>query len=202
MHCAKSLIRLTSTSPRRWKSPSGCVPGGRISPTSHIPSSTRPRTHDCPRGSSWPTMDCEFLCEKMTYDEIRMTGRRGRKVEKVKGGAPFRPLRLFDPFDSSFGFHSGFVIHHCAAMDHSSAMLAFVKLAGVSQARQQLGPRDKFLVLAGVAASRAGHAAVAQRCRELLLAHNPSHLLKRYGTIEQALEAEEFTTYLRQTARF
>ncbi len=86
--------------------------------------------------------------------------------------------------------------------DHDAAMLAFVKLAGVSQSREQLGPRDKFLVLAGVAASRAGHAAVAQRCRELLLAHNPSHLLKRYGTIEQALGKEEFETYLRQTARF
>ena len=35
--------------------------------------------------------------------------------------------------------------------DHDSAMLAFVKLAGVSQSREQLGPRDKFLVLAGVA---------------------------------------------------
>jgi hypothetical protein len=86
--------------------------------------------------------------------------------------------------------------------DHDAAMLAFVKLAGVSQSREQLGPRDKFLVLAGVAASRGGHTSVAQRCRELLLAHNPSHLLKRFSTIEQALEDEEFATYLRQTARF
>src|SRR6478736_4636641 len=86
--------------------------------------------------------------------------------------------------------------------DHDAAMLAFVKLAGVSQSREQLGPRDKFLILASVAASRGGHAAVAERCRELLLAHNPSHLLKRYATIEQALEDDEFKTYLRQTARF
>jgi hypothetical protein len=86
--------------------------------------------------------------------------------------------------------------------DHDAAMLAFVKLAGVSQSREQLGPRDKFLVLAGVAACRANHAAVAQRCRELLLAHNPSHLLKRYETIEAALEADEFQTYFRQVSRF
>jgi hypothetical protein len=86
--------------------------------------------------------------------------------------------------------------------DHDAAMLAFVKLAGVSQSREQLGPRDKFLVLAGVAASRADHPAVAQRCRELLLAHNPSHLLKRYETIELALEADEFQTYFRQVSRF
>jgi hypothetical protein len=86
--------------------------------------------------------------------------------------------------------------------DHDAAMLAFVKLAGVSQSREQLGPRDKFLVLAGVAASRADHPAVAQRCRELLLAHNPSHLLKRYETIEQALQDAEFQTYFRQVSRF
>jgi hypothetical protein len=86
--------------------------------------------------------------------------------------------------------------------DHDAAMLAFVKLAGVSQSREQLGPRDKFLVLAGAAASRGAHPAVARRCRELLLAHNPVHLLKRYDTFEQALEDEEFLTYFRQVARF
>jgi hypothetical protein len=86
--------------------------------------------------------------------------------------------------------------------DHDAAMLAFVKLAGVSQSREQLGPRDKFLVLGGVAASRGNHPAVARRCRELLLAHNPAHLLKRYETLEGALEDEEFQVFLRQLARF
>lgn len=86
--------------------------------------------------------------------------------------------------------------------DHDSAMLAFVKLAGVSQSREQLGPRDKFLVLAGVAASRGNYPAVARRCRELLLSHNPAHLLKRYETVEEALEDDEFLAYLRQLSRF
>src|SRR5262245_13487230 len=86
--------------------------------------------------------------------------------------------------------------------DHDAAMLAFVKLAGVSQSREQLGPRDKFLVLAGVAAARGIHPAVAHRCRELLLAHNPAHLLKRYETLEAALQDEEFLVFLRQHARF
>jgi hypothetical protein len=86
--------------------------------------------------------------------------------------------------------------------DHDAAMLAFVKLAGVSQSREQLGPRDKFLVLAGVAASRGSYPAVARRCRELLLAHNPAHLLKRYETLELALDDEEFQVFLRQLTRF
>ncbi len=86
--------------------------------------------------------------------------------------------------------------------DHAAAMLAFVKLAGVSQTRQQLGPRDKFLMLAGIAATRANCPAVAQRCRELVLAHNPSHLVKRYDTFESALEDPEFQAYLKQLSRF
>ncbi len=86
--------------------------------------------------------------------------------------------------------------------DHDAAMLTFVKLAGVSQSREQLGPRDKFLVLAGVAASRADHPAVAERCRELVLANNPAHLFKRYDTIEQALADTEFQQYFRQVSRF
>ena len=86
--------------------------------------------------------------------------------------------------------------------DHDAAMLTFVKLAGVSQSREQLGPRDKFLVLAGAAASRANYPAVAHRCRELVLANNPAHLFKRYETVEQALADGEFQAYLKQVSRF
>ena len=86
--------------------------------------------------------------------------------------------------------------------DHDSAMLAFAKLAGVSQSRQQLGPRDKFLVLAGAAACRGNWPAVARRCRELVLAHNPAHLLKRYPTLDEALADAEFQTFFRQLEKF
>jgi hypothetical protein len=86
--------------------------------------------------------------------------------------------------------------------DHDAAMLAFAKLAGISQDRSQLGPRDKFLVLAASAACRAGWYSVAERCRELVLAHNPGHLVRGYPTFAEAYEAEEFQTYLRQAERF
>ncbi|MGQ0634914.1 MAG: hypothetical protein ACT4QC_09910 [Planctomycetaceae bacterium] len=86
--------------------------------------------------------------------------------------------------------------------DHDAAMLAYAKLAGLSQDRRQLGPRDKFLVLAGAAACRGGWPAVADRCRELVLAHNPAHLLKRYETFGAACEDEDFLTYLKQVERF
>src|SRR5262245_45285348 len=86
--------------------------------------------------------------------------------------------------------------------DHNAAMLAFCKLAGISQSRRQLGPRDKFLILAGVAAARSGWPAVAERCRELVLAHNPAHLLRRHPTFAGALRDDDFQPYLKRLARF
>jgi len=86
--------------------------------------------------------------------------------------------------------------------DHDAAMLAFVKLAGLSQDRQQLGPRDKFLVLAASAACRGGWTQVAERCRDLVLAHNAVHLLHKFPSFVESQEAEEFQTYLKQVERF
>jgi len=86
--------------------------------------------------------------------------------------------------------------------DHERAMLTFAKLAGLSQTRQQLGPRDKFLVLAAVAACHGRHPQIATHCRELVLAHNPAHLLKRFESIDSALAEDEFQAFLKQLARF
>lgn len=85
---------------------------------------------------------------------------------------------------------------------HDAAMLAFVKLSGISQDRNQLGPRDKFLVLAAAAALRAGWLPVAERCRELVLAHNGVHMLRHYSSFVDAYKADDFQTYLKQVERF
>lgn len=87
-------------------------------------------------------------------------------------------------------------------MNHEAAMLAFVKLAGLSQSKQQLGPRDKFLVLAAAEATEAGCDDVAEQCRLLVLEHNPGHMLKRHESVALALANEEFQTYLKQARRF
>jgi hypothetical protein len=87
-------------------------------------------------------------------------------------------------------------------MNHEAAMVAFVKLAGLAQTRKQLIPRDKLLLLAGVAACRSGYPSVAGRCRELVLAHNPAHLVKRYVSLCDALRDEAFDSYYRQLSRF
>jgi len=81
-------------------------------------------------------------------------------------------------------------------------MLPFVQLAEVSHRKRQLRPRDKLLVLAAAEACREGWPEVAERCRELVLAHNPRHLIGRFDTVADALRNEEFQFYLRQLARF
>lgn len=86
--------------------------------------------------------------------------------------------------------------------DHERAMLAYAKLAEISHAKQQDQGRDKLLVLAGAAACRAGWPDVAARCRELIVASNPSHLLARFATFAEALRDDDFTTYLKARQRF
>jgi hypothetical protein len=86
--------------------------------------------------------------------------------------------------------------------DHERAMLAFVRLAALSQEKQQLGGRDKFLLLTAAEALRAGWPEVAERCREMVLANNRVHLVHRYATMADAMRDEEFQTFLKQLERF
>jgi len=86
-------------------------------------------------------------------------------------------------------------------MNHESAMLAYVKLAAVSERKHQLIGRDKLLVLATGAAGRAGWIEVADRCRELVLEHNPAHLIGHFPTAADALRSTDFTALLNQLER-
>jgi hypothetical protein len=86
-------------------------------------------------------------------------------------------------------------------MNHESAMLAYVKLAAVSERKHQLIGRDRLLVLATAAAGRAGWIDVADRCRQLVLEHNPAHLIGRFSTAADALRSPDFTPLLNQLER-
>lgn len=81
-------------------------------------------------------------------------------------------------------------------------MLAFLKLAGVSQTRKQIDPRDKFLVLGGVSALKAGWPNVAERCRELILGHNPAHRLGHNPTFADAMRSDDFEQFLKPLGKF
>jgi hypothetical protein len=86
--------------------------------------------------------------------------------------------------------------------NHERAMLAYVRLADLSRERQQALGADKFLVLAGAAACRAGWLDVAERCRVLVIGDNPSHLLSRYPSFADAMRDANFQPYLKQQERF
>jgi hypothetical protein len=85
--------------------------------------------------------------------------------------------------------------------DHESAMLSYIRLAEMSQRRRQLLGRDKLLVLASAAACRAGWPEVAERCRQLVLEHNPAHLIGNFPSVADALRSEDFAPLLKQHER-
>jgi hypothetical protein len=81
-------------------------------------------------------------------------------------------------------------------------MVTFVKLAGIAQDRQQMPQRDKFLLLAGAAACETGLSEVADRCRDLVLQHNPQHLVGRYPSLGDALCDVDYAGFHTQLLRF
>lgn len=87
-------------------------------------------------------------------------------------------------------------------MDDEQAMLTYSKLAEISARKQQLKGRDRFLILAGIAATRSGWADVAARCRDLVVADSPRHVLARYATFADALRDSDFEAFSRQIRRF
>ncbi len=87
-------------------------------------------------------------------------------------------------------------------MQHEAATIAFAQLAEISQQKRQLTQRDKFLLLTGISACRVGWLDIAARCRELVLAHNPSHLIRRYDSLPDALRDEDFGPFQKQLDRF
>jgi hypothetical protein len=86
-------------------------------------------------------------------------------------------------------------------MNHERAMLAYVRLADVSQQKHQLIGRDKLLVLAAAAACRAGWIDVGERCRQLVIEHNPAHLIGTFPTAADALRSADFTPLVTQLER-
>lgn len=76
--------------------------------------------------------------------------------------------------------------------DHEIAMCGYVQLAVISDQKQQAQPRDRFLLLAGVEACRAGWLEVAERCRTLIVAANPRHQLHWHATMADALRDPDF----------
>lgn len=86
-------------------------------------------------------------------------------------------------------------------IDHELRMCAYLQLACLSHEKQQALPRDRFLLLAGTEACRAGWLEVAARCRELLLTSNPHHQAAKFDSLSAALRDEDFQKLITQHER-
>ena len=87
-------------------------------------------------------------------------------------------------------------------LDHETAMCAYVQLAVLSDEKQQTLVRDRFLLLAGAEACRAGWLEVAERCREKLVASNPAHQLNHHATMADALRDADFQQLVAKWERY
>jgi hypothetical protein len=76
--------------------------------------------------------------------------------------------------------------------DHEAAMQVYAQLAVISEQKKQNLVRDRFLLLAGVEACRAGWPEVAASCHRKLIASNPAHQANRHETFADALRDENF----------
>ncbi|MFQ5734387.1 MAG: hypothetical protein ACE5KM_20810 [Planctomycetaceae bacterium] len=85
--------------------------------------------------------------------------------------------------------------------DADREMLCYLQLAVCSAEKSQPLGRDRFLVLAGGAACRAGLPGLAGRCRELVLRDNPRHLLGQFESFPDALRAEDFAPLMKHLQR-
>ena len=79
--------------------------------------------------------------------------------------------------------------------------LVYLALAQRSHTRGPWPARDRLLLLAATAASRAGWSAEAHRCCGLVLRANPRHLIGKHPSIEAALEHSEYQPFDRQLQR-
>lgn len=76
--------------------------------------------------------------------------------------------------------------------DHETAMMVYVQLALISDERRQPQVRDRFLLLGGVEACRAGWLDVAARCHQRLVESHSIQQVSRYTTFADALRDPEF----------
>jgi len=89
-----------------------------------------------------------------------------------------------------------------AMKNHEAALWAYLRLAFVSHQKRQYIGRDKFLVLAGIAACNSGWPEIAEQCRLRVLENNPAHIIGKSDSFIAAMRDEEFQSFAKQFDRF
>jgi hypothetical protein len=80
-------------------------------------------------------------------------------------------------------------------------MCAYAQLAWLSHEKRQSLARDRFLVLAGVAACEAGWPDAAGECHQLLVHFAPQHQFVQFDSFPAALQTEDCRKLARSIAR-
>lgn len=86
--------------------------------------------------------------------------------------------------------------------DQELAMHVFAELAEASHDRNQSESRDRFLLLAAIAATRAGCLDIAAQCRQFVIDQNSRHLISRFESVADALRDSDFAGFERSLNRF
>jgi hypothetical protein len=79
----------------------------------------------------------------------------------------------------------------------TSDVSIYRELADLYQQQGQSQLRDRFLLLAALAAHESGNASEADRLRQRLLQHNPHHLIKPFSNFAEAMRSPDVQTYVR-----
>ncbi len=77
----------------------------------------------------------------------------------------------------------------------------YLRLAQAFKNKMEMLNRDRALVLAGVCAAILEMKGIAAFCRKLILQNNHGHMMKRWPTFTDALQAEDFHVFLKQIRR-
>ncbi len=80
-------------------------------------------------------------------------------------------------------------------------MILFLRLAQAFKNRLQMSDRDRALVLAGTYAAMMQLTPVAEFCRKLILQNNQGHMLRKWPAFADAIQEDDFITFLRQVRR-
>jgi hypothetical protein len=87
-------------------------------------------------------------------------------------------------------------------MSYAIDILAlYLHLAAASQRRRRPHVCDRLLTISASIAARVELPRIAAYCRKKILEHNPQHLIRRWDTVEEALEDSDFLHLLRSVYR-
>lgn len=86
-------------------------------------------------------------------------------------------------------------------IDAKRELILYLRLSQAFKERRKMQERDRALVIGGTCASLMEMKSIEKFCRSVVLQRNRGHMLKRWDTITEALEYEDFHLLLKQIKR-